>query len=466
MPLLDTDTICAIATSPGRSGVGIIRVSGPQARNVASALLGVTPKPRYAHYGNFLAADGTVIDQGIALFFEGPKSFTGEDVVEFHGHGGVYVLNTLRDRILGQGARLARPGEFSERAFLNNKIDLVQAEAIADLIDANSQQAARSAMRTLQGEFSRQVNALVQRLTATRINVEAAIDFSDEDIDVLSDTGVYSALDEILEQLAHTYQQARQGALLNDGVHVVIAGRPNAGKSSLMNALSGLDTAIVTDVPGTTRDVLREQIAIDGMPLHIIDTAGLRVSDDRVEQEGVRRAHVAIGQADRILLVVDASGAEQAVDKLLAPLEELNNKPEAYRELLQRTTVIFNKCDLQGSEPGVNAPLRYQDLSLASLNLSAMTGAGMNELTRHLQDCCGFDASEEGAFTARERHLQALREAEKLIINGKRQISDHSLLELVAEDLRLAQQQLGVITGQVTSDDLLGEIFSSFCVGK
>lgn len=466
MASLDTDTICAIATSQGRSGVGIVRVSGPLARTIAATVLGFTPQPRYAHYGDFLDQDRQVIDQGIALFFNTPHSFTGEDVLELQGHGGIHVMNALRDRVLACGARLARPGEFSERAFLNGKIDLVQAEAIADLIEANSQQAARSAVRTLQGEFSRQVNALVQRLTATRVNVEAAIDFSDEDIDVLSDTGVLKSLDEILESLAHTYQQAHQGALLQEGIHVVIAGKPNAGKSSLLNALSGLDSAIVTDTPGTTRDVLREQILLDGIPLHIIDTAGLRDTEDAIEQEGVRRAHLAIEQADRILLIVDATEAEQAVEKLFAPLVQLRETTSNLDELLLRTTVIFNKCDLLNQSASLNPPLRYHDRPVSNLSLSAKTGVGMELLTRHLQDCIGFDASEEGAFTARERHLEALRLAERLVLSAKQQVSTHSLLELVAEDLRLAQQQLGAITGQVTSDDLLGEIFANFCVGK
>jgi tRNA modification GTPase len=466
MPQLDTDTICAIATSQGRSGVGIVRISGPEAMAIAIQLTGITPKPRYAHYGNFLDEDSEVIDQGIFLFFKGPHSFTGEDVVELQGHGGVYVLNALRDRVLGLGARLARPGEFSERAFMNNKIDLVQAEAIADLIDANSRQAVRSAMRTLQGEFSRQVNTLVERLTAIRVNVEAAIDFSDEDIDVLSDTGVRTELDRVLEDLHQTYRKAQQGAMLKEGMHVVIAGRPNAGKSSLMNALSGLELAIVTEIPGTTRDVLREQITVGGIPIHLIDTAGLRVSEDRVEQEGVRRAYQAIAQADRVLLVVDGSDTEQTVDNVLATLGDLDLNPEDYQHLLRRTSLIFNKCDLKNLAPALTNPVIYAGVTLPGLSLSAKTGAGLELLTHHLQEFCGDGANEEGAFTARERHLEALRKAENFIKSAQHQISEHSLLELVAEDLRLAQGQLGSITGQFSSDDLLGEIFASFCVGK
>jgi len=466
MPQLDTDTICAIATSQGRSGVGIVRVSGSGCLNMALSILGFKPKPRYAYYSNFLDANQQTIDQGIALFFEGPNSFTGEDVLELQGHGGIYVLHAIRDLVLSSGARMARPGEFSERAFLNNKIDLVQAEAIADLIDANSQQASRSAVRTLQGEFSRQVNTLVEMLITARVNVEAAIDFSDEDIDVLSDTRVKEALNDALALLSKTFRQAQQGALLQEGINVVIAGKPNAGKSSLLNALSGLESAIVTDIPGTTRDILREEITIDGVPLHILDTAGLRSSDDVVEQEGVRRAHKAIEQADRVLLVIDAGEQEESVENLLAPLFTLGSKGSEIESLLKRTTLVFNKSDLPGNGQISPPELILHGIHLPFVVLSAKTRDGIDLLIQHLQKCIGYDASEEGVFTARERHLVSLIKAEKLLISALSKVSDHSHLEFVAEDLRLAQQALGEITGEFTSDDLLGKIFANFCVGK
>lgn len=468
MPLSqsETDTICAIATSQGRSGVGIVRVSGTKTATIAAEILGFNPQPRYAHYCKFQDSKQQVIDQGIALFFRGPNSFTGEDVLEIQGHGGVYVLSALRELVLSKGARLAKPGEFSERAFLNNKIDLLQAEAIADLIDASSHQAARSAMRTLQGEFSRLVHELVQRLIAVRVNVEAAIDFSDEDIDVLSETGVGQALKETLALLTKTRNQAQQGALLLEGINVVIAGKPNAGKSSLLNALSGKQSAIVTAIPGTTRDVLREQITIEGVPVHIVDTAGLRPSDDEVEQEGVRRALVAIDQADRVLLVVDCAEREDPVETLLAPLLTSWDNPDDVNLLLSRTSVIFNKSDLLADLIDTPGKLVMGNLELPTITISAKTGAGIDKLTQHLLGCIGFNAGDEDVFTARERHLRALEESNLLINKAILGVSERLPLELVAEDLRLAQECLGTITGEFTSDDLLGAIFANFCVGK
>lgn len=443
-----------------------MRVSGNRSAEIAKTILGFNPEPRYAHYCRFLDLDQQVIDQGIALFFKGPNSFTGEDVLELQGHGGVHVLNALRDLVLSTGARLARPGEFSERAFLNNKIDLVQAEAIADLIDANSRQAARSAVRTLQGEFSRQIQELVQRLTAIRMNVEAAIDFSDEDIDVLSDTRVTQSLTETLSLLAQTLKQAQQGALLQEGINVVIAGKPNAGKSSLLNALSGSESAIVTAIPGTTRDLLHEEITIEGLPLHIVDTAGLRSTEDVIEQEGVRRAHSAIKQADRVLLVVDSAEQEEPVENLLAPLLKPGDNLDNISELLSRTTVLYNKSDLLQSPLATPDSLSFKNQQIPVITLSAKTGWGVDRLTSHLLKCIGFEASEEGTFTARERHLRALETSQALIKKAMEGVSNHLPLELVAEDLRLAQDALGTITGRVSSDDLLGEIFASFCVGK
>ncbi len=471
MPQFDTDTICAMATPLGRSGVGIVRLSGPNALTIAEAILGFTPTPRYAHFSDFLDSNKNVIDQGIAIFFKQPNSFTGEDVVEIQGHGGIYVLKALLDRTLELGARLAMPGEFSERSFLNNKIDLVQAEAIADLIDASSQQAARSAVRTLRGEFSRKITLLVEKLISTRVNVEAAIDFSDEDIDILTDSRVNDYLTEMLNDLSGILRQAQQGALLKEGINVVIAGKPNAGKSSLLNALAGFESAIVTDIPGTTRDLLSEEINIDGMPVHIIDTAGLRPTVDIVEIEGVKRAEAAIDQADRILLLVDSLDAEQDVEKLLEPLGLLNveskKKASSNTSLdLSKTTLVFNKIDLLDNCPAKISSVDARGNRLPVIYLSAKHSLGIDLLREHIKECIGFNPLEEGVFVARERHLLALREALQLIRSAKDHIEKHSPLELIAEDLRIALSELGSITGEFSSDDLLGEIFSNFCVGK
>ncbi|MFN3163223.1 MAG: tRNA uridine-5-carboxymethylaminomethyl(34) synthesis GTPase MnmE [Pseudohongiellaceae bacterium] len=466
MSPLSSDTICAIITAPGRSGVGIVRLSGPDSLGIAEQLLPITPQPRHAHYCPFLDGEGQPLDQGIALYFPAPKSYTGEDVVEFQGHGGTQVLNLLLQRVLALGARLATPGEFSERAFFNSKLDLLQAEAVADLIDAGSRQAARSAMRTLQGEFSRRINDLVERLILIRINVEAAIDFSDEDIDVMADTGVLDQLSSARDDLALIFQQAEQGALLKEGISIVIAGKPNAGKSSLLNALSGQDSAIVTDIPGTTRDLLRQEINLSGMPVHITDTAGLRDSADVVEQEGVRRARLAMQQADQILLVVDASEPGRSLKSRLAPLQLAELSDEQRHNVLKRTTLILNKIDLLDTQESSLESTNYQGVSLTQIQLSARENLGINLLTTHLQNCVGFQAGNEGAFVARERHVMALKNAQHYLQKALSGVSEHLQLELVAEDLRLAQRHLGEITGEVTSDDLLGKIFSSFCVGK
>jgi len=454
----DTDTICAIATSPGRSGVGIVRVSGPRSREMAERLLHFNPEPRHAHYCHFLDSNRQVIDQGIALFFPGPNSFTGEDVLELQGHGGIYILNSLIRELTVAGIRIARPGEFSERAFLNNKIDLAQAEAIADLIDSSSEQAARSAMRTLQGEFSRLIHALSQQIVELRVYVEAAIDFSDEEIDFLSEGGVADRLRIIMSSLASVVEQARQGAILKEGMSVVIAGRPNAGKSSLLNALAGRETAIVTEIAGTTRDILREHINIDGMPLHIIDTAGLRDSEDRVEQEGIRRARQAIEQADRILLVIDAAEDQWRPQDLPQYLEQLGLGDAIAAPL----TIIRNKIDLLDeshaiSDVAVDPPV---------ISLCAREASGLHLLTEHLKECMGFSASAEDVFIARSRHLDALRRAQQALEQAAWQLEHNQAGELVAEDLRLAHRHLGEITGEFTTDDLLGKIFSSFCIGK
>jgi tRNA modification GTPase len=450
------DTIAAVATAPGRGGVGIVRVSGMQARNLAVALFGREPKPRHAHYGAFLAGNRQVIDEGVLLFFPGPNSFTGEDVLELQGHGGPVILDLLLRRCLELGARQARPGEFSERAFLNDKLDLAQAEAIADLIEASSEQAARNALRSLQGEFSKRVHGLTESLIQLRIHVEAAIDFPEEEIDFLADGHVLRQLDSVQEHLQQVVREASQGALLRDGMNVVIAGRPNAGKSSLLNALAGRETAIVSDIAGTTRDVLREHIHIDGMPLHVIDTAGLRATDDQVEKIGVERAVKAINEADRVLLVVDASTPAASDPFALWP-EFFEVRPAS-----AKVTLIRNKADLSG-EPG---GLSVAEDGHVSIALSARSGEGLELLREHLKACMGYQQHAEGSFSARRRHLEALRQASAHLEHGRAQLTLAGAGELLAEDLRQAQHALGEITGAFSSDDLLGRIFSSFCIGK
>jgi len=450
------ETIAAVATAQGRAGVGIVRVSGPRAQAIAEAIVQRTLKPRYAHYGAFHGEQDQVLDEGLALYFPGPNSFTGEDVLELQGHGGPVVLDLLLRRCLQLGARLARPGEFSERAFLNDKLDLAQAEAIADLIEASSEQAARNALRSLQGEFSRRVHGLTERLIALRIYVEAAIDFPEEEIDFLADGHVLSMLNEVRSDLTAVQREANQGALLRDGMTVVIAGRPNAGKSSLLNALAGREAAIVTEIAGTTRDVLREHIHIDGMPLHVVDTAGLRDTDDQVEKIGVERALKAIGEADRVLLVVDATSGEAADPFALWP-EFLGARPDP-----AKVTLIRNKTDLSGDAIG----LEVSEDGHVTINLSARSAEGLELLRDHLKACMGYEQTAESSFSARRRHLEALQHASQSLEHGYAQLTLAGAGELLAEDLRIAQQALGEITGAFSSDDLLGRIFSSFCIGK
>lgn len=450
------DTIAAVATAQGRGGVGIVRVSGPRARAIAISLSGREPEPRHAYYCEFFGGDGEVIDQGLLLFFRGPHSFTGEDVLELQGHGGPVVLDVLLRRCLELGARLARPGEFSERAFLNDKLDLAQAEAIADLIEASSEQAARNAVRSLQGEFSRKVQRLADQLIELRMYVEAAIDFPEEEIDFLADGHVLGQLDGVRSELLAVQREAGQGALLRDGMTVVIAGRPNAGKSSLLNALAGREAAIVTEIAGTTRDVLREHIHIDGMPLHVVDTAGLRDTEDQVERIGVERALKAIGEADRVLLVVDAT-APEAVDPFALWPEFLDQRPDP-----ARVTLIRNKADLSGEAVRLETCADGH----VTLSLSARHGAGLELLREHLKACMGFEQTTESSFSARRRHLDALRQAAACLDHGRQQLTLLGAGELLAEDLRMAHQALGEITGAFTPDDLLGRIFSSFCIGK
>ena len=450
------ETIVAQATPIGRGGIGILRVSGPLATDVAQAVLGKCPKPRMADYLPFKDEDGTILDQGIALFFKAPNSFTGEDVLELQGHGGQVILDLLLNRILKvKGVRIARAGEFSEQAFLNDKLDLAQAEAIADLIDATSEQAARSALKSLQGEFSNKIHALVDSVIYLRTYVEAAIDFPDEEIDFLADGKIEAKLNEIIAQLANVRQEAKQGSILREGMKVVIAGKPNAGKSSLLNALAGREAAIVTDIAGTTRDVLREHIHIDGMPLHIIDTAGLREASDEVEKIGIKRAWDEIEQADHVLLMIDSNESQadhfqQEWAEFLAKLPK--NIP---------VTVIRNKVDLTGETESL-----VQTDNFTVIRLSAQTKVGVDLLREHLKKSMGYQSSTEGGFIARRRHLVALETAADHLQRGHVQLTQFYAGELLAEELRMVQNALSEITGQFTSDDLLGNIFSSFCIGK
>ena len=445
------ETIVAIATAPGRGGVGVVRISGEKALDIGKAITQAKLTPRHAHYLPFYDQQDNFIDQGIALYFKSPHSFTGEDVVELQGHGGPVVMDMLVEAATAQGARIARPGEFSERAFLNDKLDLAQAEAIADLIEASSREAAKQAVQSLQGEFSKAVNSLVEALIALRLYVEAAIDFPEEEIDFLSDGHVGTQLSAIQTQLLEVLKKAEQGAIVRDGMRVVIAGRPNAGKSSLLNQLAEREVAIVTDIAGTTRDVLREHIHIDGMPLHITDTAGLRDTEDKVEKLGIERAWAEIHKADRILLVIDATDSSQH--------DAAKHWPEFFNdtELTQKLTLLYNKCD-QVSDRAAAAD--------DALWLSAKTGEGIDTLRNTLKAAMGFTGTTEGGFSARRRHLDALQKAKTALEHGNEQLHIFAAGELLAEDLRLAQDYLSEITGRFTPDDLLGRIFSSFCIGK
>jgi len=443
-----SDTIAAVATPSGRGGVGIIRISGPLAPDIAVAMLGKLPKVRFADYAAFRDQDDNTIDMGLALYFAAPNSFTGEDVLELQGHGGPVVLDGLLKSVMSHGARIAKPVEFSERAFLNNKIDLTQAEAIADLIDSSSEQAARFAMKSLQGEFSNKINTLLEQLIRLRLYCEAAIDFPEEEIDFLSDGKVEAQLNDVLAQVEKIKGQATRGAILREGMTMVIAGQPNAGKSTLLNALSGRESAIVTEIPGTTRDVMREQILIEGIPFHIIDTAGLRESSDPIEQEGIRRAFDAIEKAD-VVCIVTESGKDVELESLIAVL------PKGPR------IIIKNKIDIHKKPADIIKQEKHTTISL-----SAKTGEGLELLRAHLKQLSGLNNQEEGGFIARRRHIEALIETQAHLLQGMKQLKEHKAGELLAEDLRLAQCSLSKITGEFTSDDLLGEIFSQFCIGK
>lgn len=445
MSNISIDTIAAVATPPGRGGVAIIRVSGPHVLTIIPQLLKTTTlTPRHAAYHSFYDANGEVLDEGIAIYFPNPHSFTGEDVLELHGHGGPVVVDQLLQCILNLNVRLARPGEFSERAFLNGKMDLAQAEAVADLINATSNQAARSALRSLQGEFSKVIHELNEKLIHLRMYIEAAIDFTDEEIDFLSDAKIKEQVQVILDELIDIQSKAKQGSFLREGITAVIVGEPNVGKSSLLNRLSGKDLAIVTDIPGTTRDVLRDYILIDGMPMHIIDTAGLRESEDVVEQEGIRRAYLEIEQADLILHVCDAT---KPITEAL-PDNIISNRP---------VITILNKIDLANVAPTTKS---------SHIFLSAKTGEGLDLLKAEIKNLVGFQSQTEGVFLARRRHLDALARAQSFVDAGIKQLANAKAAELAAEDLRQAHLALCEITGEFTTDDLLGRIFSSFCVGK
>ena len=446
---LGADTIVAPATPAGRGGVGVLRVSGPGVGAIAAALVGALPVPRRATLAAFRDAAGEAIDAGIALYFPGPASFTGEDVLEVQCHGGPVILDLLARRVMELGARLARPGEFTERAFMNGKIDLAQAEAVADLIDAGSAQAARAAMRSLQGEFSTEVRELVEGLTDLRVYVEAAIDFPDEDVEFLASPEVRGRVEEINARFERVARATGQGRLLRDGLNVVIAGRPNAGKSSLLNALAGYDAAIVTPIPGTTRDVLRERIHIDGLPVHVVDTAGLRQTDDLVEGEGVRRARGEIERAGLVLYLIDLS-EPPGPGALAAELAELPNGVPVVR--------VWNKADLVQEAAAGSSP--------DELRLSATTGLGLDALRECIKKRAGYEQAGTGAWSARARHVAAVEEARRRTGEAWRLLEARSSFELVAEELRLAQRSLGEITGEVTSEELLGRIFAGFCIGK
>jgi len=444
------DTIAAIATPPGRGGVGIIRISGPHALDIARTITGLNPAPRHAHYCDFLDDQGQVLDQGILLWFKAPHSFTGEEVVELQGHGGPVVMDLLLDRCLKLGARLARPGEFSERAYLNDRMDLAQAEAVADLIDAETTAAARLATRSLQGSFSSAINELLESLVHLRMYVEAAIDFPEEEIDFLSDGKVSTDLQAVIDNISKVRDKASTGRILRDGISLVIAGEPNAGKSSLLNALAGVDSAIVTEIPGTTRDVLRERIQLGGVPVHLVDTAGLRETADRVEQEGVRRAREELHRADRLLWVYDA-----ATDPENRGLEKAELPPGI------PLTLVRNKVDKVAEAPGTE-----ERGGLPEIRLSAKSGEGLDRLKAHLLESMGFQGAENTEFLARRRHLDAIDRALATLEKGRQALEQHRAGELLAEDLRQAQLALSEITGAFSADDLLGEIFSSFCIGK
>jgi tRNA modification GTPase len=442
------EIIVAQATPAGRGGIGILRISGPceNVKRITWEIINKIPVPRQALHCNFLDRNKETIDQGLVLHFPAPNSFTGEDVVEFHGHGGQIVLDKLLRRIIELGARLARPGEFSERAFLNGRMDLAQAEAVADLINASSERAATSALHSLRGDFSKLTNTIIDQVTDLRMHIEAAIDFPDEEIDFIDVKKIAKQIETILKKIELIQAQTKQGVLLQEGIRVAIIGKPNVGKSSLLNYLCGYESAIVTAIPGTTRDLLREFININGLPIHIVDTAGLRHSDDIIEQEGVKRARQEMETVDLLLLVVD----EDKID-----LQE-------FAPFLHKLIILHNKIDLTNKPAGIE---KYNG-DLDKINVSVKTGAGMDQFKKYLADRVGFSNQEEGIFLARRRHLTALETACEYLHAAQSLLTEKPIFELIAEELRLAQVALGEITGQFYTEDLLDKIFSSFCIGK
>jgi tRNA modification GTPase len=444
----DKDTIAAIATAAGRSGIGVVRVSGPRLAPLVAGIVGRPLEPRIATFVEFRAASGEAIDQGLALFFPAPHSYTGEEVLELQGHGGPVVMREILKRCLELGARAARPGEFTERAFLNDKLDLAQAESVADLIDAATVQAAKSAVRSLQGEFSRHIDALTHAVVELRALVEATLDFPDEEIDFLKQADAEGKLAAVAAKLNEVLSASQQGSLLREGFHVVLAGQPNVGKSSLLNRLAGEELAIVTEIPGTTRDAIRQSISIEGVPAHIIDTAGLRESTDPVERIGIARTWAAIEQADMVLLLLDATQGESIADRAI--LKQLS-------QALPRV-MVMNKIDLAGRAPAVE-----RGSEGTRVWLSAKTGVGLDGLRQVLLETAGWRPDGEGLFMARERHVQALKRASGHLERARELPGK---LELFAEELRLSQKALGAITGEYSSEDLLGEIFGRFCIGK
>ncbi len=447
------DTIAAVATPPGKGGVGIVRISGALALDISNQITSKPPAIRQAVYCDFKDDDGELIDQGLVIYFAAPASFTGEDVIELQGHGGPVVMTLLLNRVVSLGARLARPGEFSERAYLNNKMDLAQAEAVADLIDSSTEAAAKGALRSLRGEFSEQINQFSAELLRLRMYTEAAIDFPEEEIDFLSDVGLQTGIDDLQTQLNTLLSQSKTGALLREGLTLVLAGEPHAGKRSLMNPQVGEETSIVTSVPGTTRDVIRQQIAISGVPIKLVDTAGLRETEDEIEQEGVRRAHQEVESADGVVVLVDVSATTDWPQMANRLLESIPNRG--------RVLIVLNKIDLVPS-----VPLTPKNYPYPVATISAKNGLGLEDLKNQIKDEFVPSISSESPFISRTRHINSLNTTGEHINRGIRQLREHQAGELFAEELRLAHEALCEITGEFSSDDLLGEIFSSFCIGK